>query len=458
MTKDYEIPALGRLDQLGEPQVDDEALIEGSPGWQMAVSIVLPGIAAVRRRPLTAVLMLLAGVLLPVLVLAWIYSNRADLVAFALNQRFLMVLAAVAFLQIVARAGAVLEVARTFRRSPGIGGQMIVALAVVLAIGVPVAWGGWQAVKARGVVAEVFAGGSDESVFEPSAEELGPDPDAIRNILLLGSDAGPGRWGARTDTMILVTVHEASGRASLVSIPRNLVRLQFPSETPMGQEFPDGFNAHESLTNAVFTYVDGRQDLLDHYGASGQEPHAMALSEGIGYSLGVRIDDFALVNMQGFAEVIDAVGGVTVNLESAIPLPPVEGTEVPDSIGPGEVHLDGPLAIAFARSREADSDYARMGRQRMLLAALGSQVSATEAARGFSTVTSVLDDSMRTSLTADEFSELLTTLGSGGAVGESVGLAPPLVETGSPNYDEIKGIVDAVENYVRTGDPSGYAT
>jgi len=120
--------------------------------------------------------------------------------------------------------------------------------------------------------------------------------------------------------------------------------------------------------------------------------------------------------------------------------------------------MDGCLAIAYVRSRSADSDYQRMQRQRQVLAALGSQVSARDALGAFGTVTGVLDDSMRTSLTSGEFSRLLDRLGDSGAIGESVGLAPPLITPGNPDFDQIRGIMDAVENYVRTGTPSGFSS
>ncbi len=273
------------------------------------------------------------------------------------------------------------------------------------------------------------------------------DPDDVKTILLLGGDAGPGRWGLRTDTMILVTVHEQSGRTALVSIPRNLTRIQFPPGSPLAAEFPNGF---DDLTNAVFPYVFAHPDLVEHYGAVGLQPEAVALSQAIGYSLDVEIDDFALVNMQGFTEVIDAVGGVTLELAASVPLPPSLPGErpLPASIGPGLIDMDGAMAIAYARSRSADSDYQRMGRQRQLLAALGSQVSASEALGGFAKVTGVLEDSMRTSLSSNEFSELLDRLGDNGAIQESVGLIPPLIEPGSPDYDVIRQIIDAVQRVV----------
>ena len=151
---------------------------------------------------------------------------------------------------------------------------------------------------------------------------------------------------------------------------------------------------------------------------------------------------------------------MTLNLADSVPLPPsIPGEHpLPTSIGPGQVEMDGATAIAYARSRSADSDYQRMGRQRQLLAALGSQVSAKDAISGFGSVTGALADSMRTSLSAGEFASLLNTLGDNAKIGESVGLVPPLIQPGHPDYAKIRTVIDAVERYVVTGQPSGYAS
>ena len=472
MSDTNETQALRGLDDL-EHRLRGPDLQEGSSGAQMAMSIVLPGVPAFRRTPPLALLLAVLGIVVPVLGVLWAYANRGDLIGFALDERFLLGVVVVGLVAIVVRLAAIAEVAHAFRRTPGIGGRAAVATVVVLALSLPVLWVAFRANEARGAVSNVFSSSDGEPLFEPAvgggddgatgdggADDAADvvDPDSIKNILLLGGDAGPGRWGLRTDTMIIVTVHEASGRTSLVSIPRNLTQLQFPPGTPLHDAFPDGFN---DLANAVFPYVSTREELMEYYGRSGLQAEAVALSQAIGYSLDVKIDDYALVNMQGFLEVIDAIGGVDIQIDQALPMPgtiPGAKHELPDTLGPGLVHLDGTLAIAYVRSRSADSDYQRMGRQRQLLSALGSQVSTTDALRAFGSVTGDLENSMRTSLSSGEFSDLLDRLGDNDGIHESIGLTPPLITPGSPDYPFIQSVIDAVQTAVVTGAGSGFGS
>ena len=108
-------------------------------------------------------------------------------------------------------------------------------------------------------VASVFGSGGP-ALFVPDSSA---DPEAITNVLLLGGDAGPGRWGLRTDTMIVVCIHEATGRTALISIPRNLQRLQFPPGTPARRRVPRRFR--RSRQCSVPASLE-RPDLMAYYG------------------------------------------------------------------------------------------------------------------------------------------------------------------------------------------------
>ena len=123
--------------------------------------------------------------------------------------------------------------------------------------------------------------------------------------------------------------------------------------------------------------------LREAYRVDDLRPGAVAIAQGIGYSLDVTIDDYVLIDMQGFLEVIDALGGVTVDVRKAVPTPgnpPGAKHPVPPVIEAGVQHMDGTLALAYVRSRKADTDYHRARRQRDVLAALARQVSLADSA------------------------------------------------------------------------------
>ena len=249
--------------------------------------------------------------------------------------------------------------------------------------------------------------------------------------------------------MILVTIHEESGRIAMISIPRNMYKMQFPPGSAMANEFPKGF---PELANAIYPYVFTHEDIAATYVRGDLQPEAIALASGISYSMNITIDDYVLVNMQGFLEIIDALGGVTLTLDEELPMPgniPGAKTQYPPFIGPGEVTMDGTTALGYARSRSGDSDYGRMGRQRQLLTALASQVEGSDLLLRFPNLTEIMRWTVRTSLSAGEFSSLVDRLRSGASVKESIGLTPPLINPGNPNFTDITNLIDALQASIR---------
>jgi len=100
--------------------------------------------------------------------------------------------------------------------------------------------------------------------------------------------------------------------------------------------------------------------LRDDYEVSCAELDAVVeIAEGIGYSLDVTIDDYVLIDMAGFVKVIDALGGVTVNVRKAVPTPgnpPGSLHTVPPVIEAGVQYMDGTTALAYVRSRKAEEE------------------------------------------------------------------------------------------------------
>ena len=212
------------------------------------------------------------------------------------------------------------------------------------------------------------------------------------NIALLGGDAGPQRWGLRTDTMIVVSIDRQTGDLASVSVPRNLQRLPMPPG-PLRDRFPNGF---DDLANALFPYVFTHPDL-------GLDP-AQAIKGGLAELLGIPIDNYVLVDMEGFMHIIDALGGVTVDLSTNVPLVPnIDGrTKEAPSVGPGPVTMNGAMALSFVRTREADSDYSRMKRQRCLLAAVAAKTSPADLALNYLSLASAVEGSFRSDIPREQ--------------------------------------------------------
>ena len=430
------------------------------PTGSVLAALVAPGAGSFFRRRVLSWSLLLLGFVIPLAAIAVAIIRRQNITRLVLDTTILLSVQIIAVLFVVTRVIAVVEVIRS--RNEGSPRRLAswVACVGVIVLALPAMWSVVRSQDLSGAINDVFvSSGSDaplatagdgSTVGDGSTAVDGSTVnDGFQTILLLGGDAGPGRSGLRTDSMILVTIHQESGRMAMISIPRNLCQLKFPPGSAMAQEFPDGFT---QLTNAVYTYVISRPEIAASYAQGNLQPEVVALASGLSYSMDMTIDDYVLINMQGFAEIVDAFGGVTMTLAKAIPLPlALPGSKTPNarSIGPGVVTMDGTTAIAFARTRKADSDYNRMGRQREILAALAAQASGTDLLSKFPRLTEIISWTVRTSLSTDEFGGLVDRVRRGATINESVGLVPPLVNTGNPNYADVAMIIDAVQNALR---------
>jgi polyisoprenyl-teichoic acid--peptidoglycan teichoic acid transferase len=196
------------------------------------------------------------------------------------------------------------------------------------------------------------------------------------NILLLGGDADRNRTGTRTDTVILASINTATGNTTLFSLPRNTARMPFPVKSPLHRYYPYGFTNGdgqnpEFFLNAMYMNVPNTvpKDVLgetDNLGAD-------ALKLSVGEALGVKVDYYVLINLRGFAKLIDALGGIRVNVNTYVPIGGNTDRGIPPEgyISPGpNKKLDGKEALWFARGRYGSDDYARMDRQRCVINAI----------------------------------------------------------------------------------------
>lgn len=217
-------------------------------------------------------------------------------------------------------------------------------------------------------------------------------------VLLLGTDAGPGRPGRRTDSMIVATVDTRTGESALFSLPRNMAGFRFSD----GTEFP---GLGRGILNEVYLWA---QSQPERWG--GPYPGINALMDVAETLLGIPIDHYVMVDMIGFAELVDTLGGVTVNNPKAFEAPlydKVTGGYEMVSFQPGVQHLDGDYALAYSRSRTSSNDYVRMGRQRCVLSGLVSQTSPLTSIARIPALLGVMENYVTTDIAYNELPYLI---------------------------------------------------
>lgn len=246
-----------------------------------------------------------------------------------------------------------------------------------------------------------------------------PDPWQGRqrlNVLILGGDAGPGRTGIRTDTVILASVGIDDGQVALFGFPRNLTDLVFADGSP--------FTGYQGILNEVYAFGLDHPERFD-----GFDPGAEAVEQVVEGLSGLQVDYFVLVDLQAFVDVVDALGGVTLYVPEEVvdPIYPKEdGTTVSIRIEKGVQTLDGTRALAYVRIRRYSNDYDRMNRQRCFLAAVAAQVDPPRLLRALPSLLDTIERNVTTDIPLDrlpDLVELATRVRAGEAL--SVGFGPP---------------------------------
>uniref|UniRef100_UPI0026BB51C9 LCP family protein n=1 Tax=Acidipropionibacterium acidipropionici TaxID=1748 RepID=UPI0026BB51C9 len=221
------------------------------------------------------------------------------------------------------------------------------------------------------------------------------------NVLLVGADDSGQRnyrkqGEMNTDTMMVASINTQTGDTSLIQIPRNTANIPFPKDSKLHQIYPDGFsNGHGDdanfFANALWTTVENEHK--DAMGAT-DYPGADALKLGIGEALGLKLDYFMMLDIDGLQKFIEAIGGVTVNVNERLPIAGNTEGKTPTGyieVGPNQ-HLSGYNAMWYARSRSASTDYDRMGRQSCLIKAVLDQVDPKTVVTRFEAIASASGD------------------------------------------------------------------
>ena len=269
-------------------------------------------------------------------------------------------------------------------------------LAVTLAMH---GWVGLVIVRFDSTLTQIF-----EPERRPSISGSDPSPDAEEpeepinqpefewdgservNILLLGTDAAPGRDTVLTDVMLVVSVDPVAETAVMISVPRDTGYVPLPDESLFeGGLYPDKVN--ELALQASLDPATWCPDLPDDPEACGLR----TVERSIGLYLGMEIHHYALVDMAGFASMVDAIGGVELCLEGTLVDPEFDGSLTNDETNDGLVlpagcaTYNGVDALAYARSRQGwiempngervpQTDFDRAARQQRVLLAMREEL------------------------------------------------------------------------------------
>jgi LCP family protein required for cell wall assembly len=260
------------------------------------------------------------------------------------------------------------------RASRGVQGAVVALLVAVVAMHGVIGYYAWAFYEAGSVIFEpepdptgppvAGATGSPRPTptfsLEPGATptpEPTPKPPTNRiTFLLTGVDSGHDRNHALTDTLLVVSIDTVDKTGVMISVPRDLARLPLY----FGGTFAPKIN--ELMTaarNNPSKYPDGPMGTL---------------TREIGFLIGIRVDYFAQINLEGFERMVNLVGGVDVDNPKWINDPNYDWFDGTSgfTLSPGPHHLNGRLALAYVRSRMGigDNDFTRARRQQQVIASL----------------------------------------------------------------------------------------
>ncbi len=331
--------------------------------------------------------------------------------------------------------------------------RVLIVLGILLIIGI-----GFLLVKGYIKLSNVLQGGGHSAALssEVDPSKLQKEGDGRINILVIGGrDDDDPDGGGLTDTMLVASVDPVNHKMALISVPRDL----WVKTESSGSE----------RINAVFKY--GRQNALSA-GKSESEANtagAQALKKKMTEVLGIDLNYYVMVDMNGFTKAVDTIGGVSINVPEAV----YDATMAWQNGGrsllvpAGQQTLDAKHALFYVQSRKGDpkSDFGRSERQRLFIAAFMKEVMSASTFSNPLTISRLMDDfgnHVRTDFAVNDLTSLYSIM-SKTSEPESIGLTNEnyltsasiggrsvlVPKAGTFDYSEIQA-------YIHTALPDGY--
>ncbi len=389
------------------------------------LSAVLPGLGQAfnRRRRLALWFVIPSLLLLAIGLVVLRLQSPARLAAWAIAPS---VLSALLLLNLVVLAWRLVATGQAFLDTgrPGPTGRLgFVGIALIaLVVTVPHLLV-WQYGTLAGDMFKSIFGGQVLSATGPDATPLPALTERV-NVLLLGVDATDTRTETLTDTMIVASLDPVGHTVSMASVPRDLVNVPLGTGDVFGPKL-----------NSLMSYADRHPDEFPKGGVR-------TLEDAVGALLGIDIQYYARVDFDGFVAMVDAVGGVDVDVKKKVRAPRYDGFALGSTgfiVKKGRHHFSGAEALAYARIRKGpgESDFTRADRQQQILVALRDKVtSGGSILFALPALLKAVGDTVKTDIPVDrlpEFAAIMDEMGGHDSVVRAV-LGHPLVDAKQTRY------------------------
>jgi LCP family protein required for cell wall assembly len=390
-----------------------------SPSLAAFLSFVWPGLGQLYEGKRRAAAVFAVPAVLVLLLLVYGLQRGAVVFAAQLFADRSVGLAAVAIL-ILLGAWRLVAVVHAF-----LGGQaresrrvvdrgILAVLAVLIVVGH--LGGGYYMLAYSDAGAHAFNPNNPDLIDQPSlapgetaqpSQSLPPPVEGGRvTVLFTGVDSAPGRGETLYDSIMVVSFDPKTNSVQMISVPRD------------SASFPFYFGGVDSPTvkiNSIPTYVR-------HGWIKSPDSPYITLVKEVSYLVGIPINYYAVMDLNGFVKMIDTVGGIDVTNPAAIndgTYDWLNGAPYGFYLAAGPQHLDGKHALAYVRSRHGsdgtggNSDYARSDRQQQVLIALLHKMAQPNQILALPNLISTLGSSITTGFPANKVADYV-------AMGQSV--------------------------------------
>ncbi|MEA2517932.1 MAG: polyisoprenyl-teichoic acid--peptidoglycan teichoic acid transferase [Chloroflexota bacterium] len=327
------------------------------------LSSIVPGLGQAfnRNGPAARWFVVPTAILVVLVAVVVLTTAPAILLTRAIEPHALQGLLVLNVLILVWRLGALAQAFLDRRRSGGFGrlgliGLVVLVLFTTIPHAVANSWGTTASASFGRIFGPGAGGGAGGVGVDPAV-----DLKQRVNVLVTGIDKTPWRTATLTDSMMVVSLDPVGRTVTMVSLPRDLVGV------PLGNG-----DTYGPKLNSLMSFADRNPRQFPQGGIK-------TLENAVGALLGIPIDYYARIDFMGFVKLVNAVGGVDINVKDGFDDPLYDGIGMNKkgySIKPGPHHFRGYEALAYARSRQAagESDFKRADRQQEILVAIRAKL------------------------------------------------------------------------------------